>query len=178
MSRRARRARGSSVPPAGVRTGLGLGERLVLGLACLGFLAVIFVVFERGPRVRHAAGPTPPESPATATDGGRQFACDSVTVVDGDTLRCGRQRVRLASIDAPEMPGHCRTGRECTPGDPFASNEHLKQLIGGGPVACREVDVDAYGRSVAFCSARGEDLSCAQVEAGVAVVRYGKLSCR
>lgn len=27
--------------------------------------------------------------------------------VDGDTLRCGQERVRLLGIDAPEMPGHC-----------------------------------------------------------------------
>ena len=30
------------------------------------------------------------------------------TVVDGDPLRCGSERVRLLGIDAPELPGHCR----------------------------------------------------------------------
>ena len=31
--------------------------------------------------------------------------CVSVTVHDGDTIRCGRERVRVANIDAPELPG-------------------------------------------------------------------------
>jgi endonuclease YncB( thermonuclease family) len=30
--------------------------------------------------------------------------CVSVTVHDGDTIRCGRERVRIANIDAPELP--------------------------------------------------------------------------
>ena len=35
-------------------------------------------------------------------------------VIDGDTIHCGYTRVRLAGIDAPEMPGHCQPGRACT----------------------------------------------------------------
>ncbi len=177
MTRRARRARSALGAPARVKTGLGLGERLILGLACLAFLAVMFVVFDRGPRVRHVSDSPSSEAAAPTTEAGRRYACGSVTVVDGDTLRCDHRRVRLASIDAPEMQGHCRAGRVCTPGDPIASTKHLKQLVAGGPVSCREVDIDAYGRSVAFCTAKGKDLSCGQVKAGVAVVRYGDLSC-
>ena len=174
----ARRSRRPPIRTARERAGLGLGETLALGVACLAFVTVLFVVFDRAPRVRHAAVPAPAAEPAArVAEEGRRYACASVTVVDGDTLRCGGQRVRLASIDAPEMPGHCRQGRVCTPGDPLASAGHLKQLIGGRPVECREVDVDIYARSVAFCSAGGEDLSCGQVRGGVAVVRYGQLSC-
>lgn len=99
-------------------------------------------------------------------------------MTDGDTLRCGPLRVRLASIDAPELPGHCRAGRVCTPGDPFVSSEHLQTIIAGQPLACRRVDIDHYGRTVAFCSVDGRDLSCAQVTSGNAVVRYGRLSCQ
>src|ERR1700712_1173347 len=47
-------------------------------------------------------------------------------VVDGDTLRCGNERVRLLGIDAPELPGHCRIGRACAPGDPYASTASLQ----------------------------------------------------
>lgn len=106
------------------------------------------------------------------------FACPSPRVVDGDTLRCGSVRVRLAHIDAPELPGHCNPGRTCTPGDPYASTANLTRLIGSSPVECRSIDRDRYGREVAYCSARGRDLSCAQVAGGFAVERYGRLTCR
>lgn len=105
------------------------------------------------------------------------IGCVNPSITDGDTLRCGSTRIRLAAIDAPELPGHCRKGRECTPGDPYASTENLRRLINGGPVQCRQVDTDHYGRAVAMCSAKGQDLSCAQYKGGYAVQRYGFLSC-
>jgi micrococcal nuclease len=33
------------------------------------------------------------------------FLCLAPVAVDGDTLRCGGDLVRLIGIDAPEMPG-------------------------------------------------------------------------
>jgi hypothetical protein len=105
------------------------------------------------------------------------IGCMSPTVVDGDTLRCGSTRIRLSSIDAPEMPGHCRPGRECTPGDPYASRANLRSLTAGAAVECRQIDTDVYGRAIALCRAGGRDLSCAQYESGHAIERYGSLSC-
>lgn len=105
------------------------------------------------------------------------FSCEDVSVTDGDTIRCGPLRVRLASIDSPEMPGHCRQGRQCVDGDPHASKLHLEELIGQGEVLCRQTDTDRYGRIVALCSVAGRDLSCAQVEGGFAIIRYGELMC-
>jgi endonuclease YncB( thermonuclease family) len=108
---------------------------------------------------------------------GSTFSCSSPRVVDGDTLRCGERRVRLYGIDAAEMPGHCRPGRECAPGDPFASTANLRGLVGSSPLTCRELGSDRYGRTVALCSAAGRDLSCGQVGAGQAIRRYGLLQC-
>jgi endonuclease YncB( thermonuclease family) len=119
-----------------------------------------------------AAAPTRAASPPDLGIG-----CISPKVVDGDTLRCGSTRIRLSSIDAPEMPGHCRPGRQCTPGDPFASTANLRSLVVGQATTCRQLDTDRYGRAVAFCSADGRDLSCAQVQSGHAIVRYGALNC-
>lgn len=31
--------------------------------------------------------------------------CVSLSVHDGDSIRCGSERVRIANIDAPELPG-------------------------------------------------------------------------
>jgi hypothetical protein len=116
-----------------------------------------------------------PTRAATAADLG--VGCVSPKVVDGDTLRCGSTRIRLSSIDAPEMPGHCRPGRQCTSGDPYASTDHLRSLVTGAAVECRQVDTDRYGRAVALCSVGGRDLSCAQYQSGHAIERYGILNC-
>ena len=105
------------------------------------------------------------------------FRCANAIVVDGDTLRCADQRVRLYGIDAPELPGHCRRGRRCVPGDPYASSENLRRLIAGAPLVCRPMGMDHYGRVVARCSAAGRDLSCGQLQSGQAQRRYGALWC-
>lgn len=106
------------------------------------------------------------------------FICASPVAVDGDTLRCaGQGLVRLLSIDAPEMPGHCRRGRRCTPGDPVASKAALAALVRAGQVTCTPEARDRYGRILARCRAAGVDFSCAMVRSGHAVVRYGALRC-
>lgn len=103
--------------------------------------------------------------------------CLSPVAVDGDTLRCGHELVRLNGIDAPELPGHCRTGRVCTPGDGWASKRVLHSLVRRGEVRCAGVGRDGYGRVLARCEAGGLDLSCAMIERGQAVARYARIEC-
>lgn len=105
------------------------------------------------------------------------LACSSVKVLDGDTFDCGTTRIRLQGIDAPELEGHCRSGRECAPGDPHASTENLRRLVTWNSVQCRQTDIDAYGRTVARCKAGKTDLSCAQIEGGYAIRRYALIFC-
>lgn len=106
------------------------------------------------------------------------FACSAPVAVDGDTLHCaGIGLVRLTGIDAPELPGHCRRGRVCTPGDGRASQHALAQLVRRGAVVCRDQGRDRYGRTLGQCSVRGSDLSCTMVASGFAVQRYGRLRC-
>lgn len=105
------------------------------------------------------------------------FSCPFVEVTDGDTFRCGTIRVRLAGIDAPEMPGHCRRGRDCTPGDPLASRNSLASMLQQTPVNCLKTDTDRYGRTIASCTAGGVNLSCELVRSGFAVKRYGGYPC-
>ncbi len=91
------------------------------------------------------------------------------TATDGDTIRCGRERVRLIGIDAPELPGHCRTGRNCAPGDPWASKAALARLLRSGPITLERHGTDHYGRTLAFAFSGRIDLSCAQLRAGQAI---------
>lgn len=109
--------------------------------------------------------------------GGKSFECKTVEVIDGDTFRCDGRRIRLQGIDAPELAGHCRPGRRCTPGDGIASSESLSRLVAWKAVQCEPINVDRYGRTVARCTAAAKDLSCAQLEAGQAVRRYGWITC-
>ena len=135
-------------------------------------LALSIVLIARAPMTNwQAIAEGTPQSP---TDG--DLTCNSPYLIDGDTFDCGGERVRLASIDAPEMPGHCRQGRDCTPGDPYAARDRLSRLV-QQTVTCRRTDTDRYGRPVATCTAGGVDLSCAMVASGHAVQRYGMLSC-
>jgi uncharacterized membrane protein YsdA (DUF1294 family) len=108
------------------------------------------------------------------------FACLSPTHHDGDNIRCRNidGSMRLHGIDAPEMPGACRPGRMCTPGDPYAARDHLRELTRGRSVTCEQVDTDRYGRRVVACEAEGVDLACAMIADGFAVPRYGDPGCR
>lgn len=104
------------------------------------------------------------------------FSCVNPHVADGDTLNCAGVRVRLQGIDAPEMAGHCRSGRSCVAGDPLASRDYLISLT-RGEVICEPVETDHYGRTIARCTAGGRDLSCAMVAEKYAVRRYGFIFC-
>lgn len=104
--------------------------------------------------------------------------CVRPYVYDGDYIRCdGFGRSRLYGIDAPEMPGACRPGRTCVPGDPYDSRDNLRALVAKGNIMCRQLDTDRYGRPVLQCWNEAGDLSCQQVAAGQAVPRYGRLEC-
>jgi len=107
------------------------------------------------------------------------FPCLTPYHHDGDAIRCGHhgRSMRLYAIDAPEMPGACRQGRQCTPGDPFASRDHLRALTAGNAVQCRQLDTDHYGRKIVQCVSAGVDLSCRMVRDGYAIERYGSLTC-
>ncbi len=91
------------------------------------------------------------------------------TVTDGDTIRCGEERIRLLAIDAAEQLGSCRPGRTCAPGDPALATQSLKEAMGKDPLMIRRFANDRYGRTLALVSAGGIDLSCHQLESGHAI---------
>ena len=105
------------------------------------------------------------------------ISCYRPYITDGDTLKCNGTRIRLYSIDSPEMEGHCREGRKCVNGDPYAAKDYLISLT-RSKVTCSPIEKDHYGRTVATCkSEQSENLSCDMVKAGHAILRYGNLKC-
>jgi micrococcal nuclease len=91
------------------------------------------------------------------------------TAIDGDTIRCGSERIRLIAIDAPEMPGHCRRGRICAPGDPYAAKAALEQDLRAGTITIERIRIGAWGRTDAIVRVNGVNLSCRQISTGHAI---------
>lgn len=102
--------------------------------------------------------------------------CKQPRIIDGDTFDCQGIRIRLAGIDAPEMPGHCQQGRACAPGDPIAARDYLRSLT-RGMIKCRATSIDKYGRTIGRCESDRGDLSCVMIVGGHAAKRYGLLDC-
>jgi micrococcal nuclease len=128
-----------------------------VSLSVFGSLALLSAVF--GGAALHPAAPSP-ATPVTAC-----------RVVDGDTLNCDGERVRLLGIDAPELPGHCRRGRACVAGDPYASSGSLAAAL-APPLSINRVGVDRYGRTLALVRGRNGDLSCWQLRHHAATYRF------
>lgn len=94
------------------------------------------------------------------------LAC-ALVAIDGDTLRCGRERIRLIGIDAPEQ-GRCPVGRRCVQGDPDRSRRHLAAGL-AGRATIRRFGRDRYGRTLAMVRVGGQDLSCRQLAGRTAI---------
>lgn len=88
----------------------------------------------------------------------------SCTVTDGDTIRCGDERIRITGVDAPETRA-CRKGRQCVPGDGHASTRTLEDLVGGARLTIVRLGLDRYGRTLGVVYADGVNVACAQMAA-------------
>lgn len=99
------------------------------------------------------------------------------TATDGDSLRCGAERVRIAGIDAPEL-GRCPRGRTCTPGDGKAAKRALAGLVDGREVRLVRTGQDRYGRTLARVYVGGRNVACDLIARGHAVPRYDARATR
>ncbi|MWV29403.1 thermonuclease family protein [Aurantiacibacter rhizosphaerae] len=88
----------------------------------------------------------------------------SCSVTDGDTIRCGDERIRITGIDAPETRA-CRKGRTCVPGDGDASTRTMEDRVNGAQLTIVRLGQDRYGRTLGVIYADGVNVACAQLEA-------------
>jgi endonuclease YncB( thermonuclease family) len=84
--------------------------------------------------------------------------------VDGDTLACGAERVRVMGLDAPEMRGSCpaevRMAR--------AARDRMEALVAGG-VSLQPHGRDRYRRLLAVVRDRqGRDVAAVMIREGLA----------
>lgn len=90
---------------------------------------------------------------------------------DGDSIRCGDERIRLTGIDAPEL-GRCQPrGRRCAPGDGAASQRALRAALAKGKLRIVRLGKDRYGRTLAVVFVGTTNLACSQLAAGQAIYR-------
>jgi endonuclease YncB( thermonuclease family) len=92
------------------------------------------------------------------------------TVTDGDTIKFGKERVRLWGIDAPESKQLCPDGWPAG----RAATTYIRTLLKDHTVTCEARGHDRYGRTIGLCRADGVDIQAAMVRAGMAwaFVRY------
>ncbi|MDB5375841.1 MAG: hypothetical protein JWR00_287 [Rubritepida sp.] len=80
-------------------------------------------------------------------------------VIDGDTLACGSERVRIMGLDAPEMRGHCPAEISAA----HAAKARLVVLIAGG-ISLEPHGRDRYRRLLAVVRDRqGRDVAQALI---------------
>lgn len=97
---------------------------------------------------------------AAAADA-RGLRCEAV---DGDTLRCGRERVRVVGLDAPEMRARCPAEARAA----RLARDRLASLVAGG-VTLRPEGRDRYGRLLATAhDVRGRDVAEVLIREGLA----------
>ena len=100
--------------------------------------------------------------------------CMSPSVHDGDTIRCGRERVRIANIDAPELADSpkCQDRRQSYAWCDFAAGEAsrvaLIRLLSRGRVMIERLGSDPYGRTLATVSVNGVDAGDYLIARGLA----------
>lgn len=92
-------------------------------------------------------------------------------VLSGDTLRIGRDTVRLHGIDAPEQDQFCENeyGRTFECG--IQALDALSELVGRRSVTCIGDQRDDEGKVIAVCYAGDMNLNSRMVRTGWAVAR-------
>jgi len=101
-------------------------------------------------------------------------ACPSLQVHDGDTIRCGAERIRIANIDAPELPDSpkCQDRRRsyawCDYQAGYQARDVLRSFLSRGTVRLERIGADRYGRTLAYVSVNGRDAGQFLVAAGLA----------
>jgi len=130
--------------------------------------AIIFALVVIGPAAWLKYVGDPFEKP------GEAISTLDLHAVDGDTINRGGERIRLANVDAPEMPGRARCAEEAT----LAVSAQLKladALKTGSVILLHRQTIiprDVYGRTLARITVDGVDVADTLRKAGVAR-RYG-----
>jgi endonuclease YncB( thermonuclease family) len=98
-------------------------------------------------------------------------------IVDGDTLLIDGIKIRLNGIDAPETDQSCLDANTKIYSCGLISRDKLRMFIGHSSVDCKTEGADRYGRHLATCFLRNENLNDWLVRQGLALA-YVQYSLR
>lgn len=97
------------------------------------------------------------------------FAAEPITVIDGDTIYYGEEKIRIVGLDAPETY-QARCDAERALGQ--RATGYLRVMVKRGPVTIeRQAKPDRYKRTLARVFIGGRDVADIMVSEGLAV-RY------
>lgn len=102
--------------------------------------------------------------------------CAVTATHDGDTIRCDGTKVRIANIDAPELPGSSRCRQLRTGANPswcdyalgMRSRDALRAYLASGEVRIHPTGRRSYDRLVARVTVNGRDAGEYLVSRGLA----------
>lgn len=127
------------------------------------YIAVGLAVFGAG-MVAVRRAPPPVAVSAQAGPGAPPAGhCYFLSVHDGDTIRCGSERIRIENIDAPELEGSpkCEDYRSARAWCDYALGERSRDALGSfldsGTIGVRRSGKDKYGRTLARIEVNGQD---------------------
>ncbi len=92
------------------------------------------------------------------------------SVIDGDSLKVGKNEVRLFGIDAPEYSQNCFDAKNDEYACGRASADFTRKLAGGKIVECVYAEKDKYDRYLGKCSIDGVSINEELVKNGMAVI--------
>lgn len=91
------------------------------------------------------------------------LALAGLTVIDGDTVRLGDERIRLIGVDTPEMRARCPAERESA----LAARDRLAGMLDEGDVQIERHGVGRWGRTLAVIQVDGRDVSLQLIAEGL-----------
>lgn len=105
------------------------------------------------------------------------FAAGPTSVVDGDTINFGNERVRIANIDTPEIhSAKCDAEKRLG----LVAKRRVAELLAGGDIIIHRGDPntgrlnDRHGRTLATIEVAGEDIGEVMITEGLARPWTGK----
>ncbi len=107
-----------------------------------------------------------PRQETTVGPAAGQIRAADIRITDGDTFRVLEERIRIANIDTPEMPGRARCAAEAQLA--VQAKARLGQLLSGGDIRLARRGEDRYGRTLARVSVNGVDVGEQLVREGAA----------
>ena len=95
-------------------------------------------------------------------------------VIDGDTIKIGRKRIRIDGIDAPELG---QTAKKEKDSILFDQGDHVRRKL-INEIRSKEVEVtvkgyDKYKRIIGVVTCDGKDIGAWLVRSGWAIAAYG-----